>query len=471
MGTGEMFMTESDAFSWYMEQDPGLRSTVVAVAWLEQVPPWEELGRRLEAATRLVPAFRRRALEAPGRLAPPRWATDPGFDLRWHLRRVAAPEPRDRDTVLEMARLAATTGFDRTRPLWEFTLVEGLADGSAALVMKFHHALTDGIGGVRLAYYLVDDVPSAASDTTMPAAPPGEELAAPALVLGALANRTGELAGRISKALRWAPSTGGRLLAHPLRTSTSLARTAASVARTVAPVRRTLSPVMVRRGPGRRLHELEVPLDELHGAAARAGGTVNDAFMAAVTGGLRRYHEHHGVELGDLMVTMPISLRRPTDPPGGNRITLMRFVVPAGIPDPLERIRALDGRCRAARDERSLALTDEIASALNLLPAPVVGSMLKHVDFLASDVPGFPAPVYLCGSRVTGYTPFGPTIGAALNATLFSYDGRCCIGVTVDTDAVPDDDLLIRCLAEGLAEVTAAGRRPAGAEEKEDVTC
>ena len=477
MGTADLFMTESDAVSWYMEEDPGLRSTVVAVAWLEQAPPWDELSRRLEAATRLVPSFRRRPLEARGRLAPPRWATDPGFDLSWHLRRVAAPEPRSRETVLEVARLAATTGFDRTRPLWEFTLVEGLADGGAALVMKFHHALTDGIGGVRLAYYLVDDDPSGRVPAAMPVAPPGEVLGAPALVLGALANRAGELAGRTAKALRWAPRTGRLLLRHPLGTASSMAGTVRSVARTVAPVRRTLSPVMVRRGPGRRLHALDVPLEELHRAAATAGGTVNDAFMAAVTGGLRRYHERHGVVLDDLMVTMPISLRRPTDPPGGNRITLMRFVVPAGIVDPVARIGALDSSCRGARAEPSLALTEEIAGALNLLPAPVVGSMLKHVDFLASDVPGFPAPVYLCGSRVTGYYPFGPTIGAALNATLFSYDGGCCIGVTVDTEAVPDDDVLMECLAEGVAEVSAAGRQAGGAgrkpteENKEGVPC
>ena len=172
MGTDDLFMTESDAFSWYMEKDPALRSTVVAVAWLDRAPPWEELGRRLEAATRLAPSFRRRPLEPPGRLAAPRWAADGDFDLHWHLRRAAAPEPRTRETVLEMARLAATTGFDRTRPLWEFTLVEGLEGGEAALVMKFHHSLTDGVGGVRLAYLLVDDEPGGPGPGPVPEAPP-----------------------------------------------------------------------------------------------------------------------------------------------------------------------------------------------------------------------------------------------------------------------------------------------------------
>ncbi len=84
--------------------------------------------------------------------------------------------------------------------------------------------------------------------------------------------------------------------------------------------------------------------------------------------------------------------------------------------------------------------------------------MLKHVDFLASDVPGFPYQIFLCGARVTGYSAFGPTIGAALNATLFSYNGSCCIGVTMDTTAVPDDELLPECLSEGFAEIIGAGR-------------
>ncbi|HMK63498.1 MAG TPA: WS/DGAT domain-containing protein [Acidimicrobiales bacterium] len=100
-----------------------------------------------------------------------------------------------------------------------------------------------------------------------------------------------------------------------------------------------------------------------------------------------------------------------------------------------------------------------MAGLLNMLPASVPGSMLKHVDFLASDVPGFNRPAYLCGSRITGFHSFGPTIGAALNATLFSYISECCIGVTIDSDAVPDHDVLTECLRAGFAEVT--GRIPA----------
>lgn len=471
------FMSESDAFSWYMERDPALRSTVVGIAWLDQAPPWEQLTARLERATRLAPSFRRRPVELPFRLSPPRWTTDPDFDISWHLRRVSAPPPGTPGAVLELARVAAMAGFDRTRPLWEFTLVEEMAAGRAALIMKFHHSLTDGIGGVRLAQLLFDESPVPSSVDGKATAPPGERLSEPRLVGEAIAHRGRRFVAGGARAMRAGPRTTARLVRHPLAVTAEVWETACSVGRTVKPALRVLSPVVTRRGPGRRLHMVTVDLPELREAAHQAGGTVNDGFMAGLTGGLRRYHERHGAVLDELLVNLPISLRTERDPVGGNLITLQRFVVPAGIGDPAERIRAMGRCCRAARGERSLAHTDGIAGALNLLPPGALGSILKHVDFVASDVPGFPRTVYLCGAQVSGYYPFGPTIGAALNATLFSYRSQCCIGVTVDTDAIADDDVLLECLQAGFAEVLASGRRagnepaPNGPAAKEAAPC
>ena len=274
----------------------------------------------------------------------------------------------------------------------------------------------------------------------------------------ALGDRATRLRDGFLQAARLAPSVAVRVVRHPLGTGADMVETARSIGRTVQPLPEVLSPVMTQRGPGRVLHTITVSLDELKQAGAVAGGTLNDSFMAGVTGGLRRYHEHHGATVAELTVTMPISIRKPDDPPGGNRITLQRLRVPLSMADPVSRMRAIGARCRAARAERSLAFTDAIAGALNLVPNTVIGNMLKHVDFLASDVPGFPYPIFLCGARVTGYYAFGPTIGAAMNATLFSYDGSCCIGITVDTTAIPDDKLLTECLLEGFAETIGAGR-------------
>ena len=105
------------------------------------------------------------------------------------------------------------------------------------------------------------------------------------------------------------------------------------------------------------------------------------------------------------------------------------------------------------REEPALPYSEAVAGVLNLLPTAVTGGMLKHVDFLASNVPGFPKPVYIGGGRVEGFYAFGPTIGASANVTLMSYQGTCNIGVTTDNGAVPDPDELLRCLADGFEEV------------------
>jgi WS/DGAT/MGAT family acyltransferase len=207
----------------------------------------------------------------------------------------------------------------------------------------------------------------------------------------------------------------------------------------------------------RRLATIEVSLDALKKSAKSVGGTVNDAYLAAIAGGLRRYHERHGAAVDSLRALMPINLRAGQDTNWGNRITLQRLIVPVGEPDPAARMRALHRVAMAAREEPSLSVTEAIAGALNMLPVGYVGGILKHVDFVASNVPGVPVPVFFAGSKVTGMFAFGPTIGASLNITLMSYDGTCDIGINIDTAAVPDPDVLLGCLRESLAEITALG--------------
>lgn len=456
-GQGDDFMRESDAFSWYMESDPTLRSTIVAVAWLDRSPEWEILIDRLERATRLVPIFRRRPVQPPGRLATPRWTLDPDFDLTWHLRRVASPPPHTPETVIETARLAATSGFDTAHPLWEFTVVEDLTGGGAAMVMKLHHSLTDGIGGMQLLLSLFDTGSESAPQGALPELPyePGHGTAE--LVSASICHGARQVLGFARSQAHAAIPSGWQNARHPVQRSRDAIGMMRSVGRTLAPVSTTLSPLMTGRSLGRRLAMLEIGLDDLKRASTIGGGSVNDGFMAAVTAGFRRYHEHHGQPVDELRVTLPISVRTPQDPASGNRITLARFTVPVALADPVARIKAIGERCQAARNERSLPRSNTIVGVLNLLPPSAVGSMLKHVDFVASNVPGMGFPVYLAGARMTRYVPFGPTIGAAVNVTLLSYDGTCEIGVTVDTAAVPDITTFMACLGEGFDEVLALG--------------
>ena len=149
------FLRNTDAFTWSMESDPRLRSTIVSLVLLDRTPNWEQLVDRFELLSRTMPMFRQRVTPSPPP-APPRWEFDPDFDLAFHLRRVSAPQPGTLDILLDMARLAAMADFDRARPLWEVTLIDGLADGGAALLCKLHHALTDGIGAVQIAMTLYD---------------------------------------------------------------------------------------------------------------------------------------------------------------------------------------------------------------------------------------------------------------------------------------------------------------------------
>ena len=145
---------------WLVEKDPILRSTIVAVALFDRPPDFDRLRARIDRATCLIPRFRQRVLSPPFRLGPPRWSVESTFDLDFHLRRMRLPAPGTERTLLDALQPMASAGFDRARPLWEFTLIEGLydADGTerAAFAMKVHHAVTDGVGGMALLALLVD---------------------------------------------------------------------------------------------------------------------------------------------------------------------------------------------------------------------------------------------------------------------------------------------------------------------------
>ncbi|MGZ6968740.1 MAG: wax ester/triacylglycerol synthase domain-containing protein [Acidimicrobiia bacterium] len=450
-------MRESDAFSWYMERDPLLRSTVVAVMTFDRTPDHGRVLARLERASRIVPGLRHHLVEPPMHLAPPRWVADPSFDLSWHVRRVAAPSPKTLESVLELARKEGMEGFDVARPLWSWTTIEGLEYGHAAAILKVHHALTDGIGGMRLAEELFDLERDAPEPGVGPDAPAPEHPGRAWLALEALAYDAARLAGLCRRGIVSVPRVGARALRHPISTVTDVIRTGQSILRTVQPMGDTFSPVMHDRLLGWHYGVIDISLDDFKRAAKEAGGTLNDAFLAGVASGLRRYHDRHGATVPELRVTMPISIREESDPTGGNRITLMRFAVPVDAPDPTTRIRTLHARAAASRAEPAIPFTNAIAGMLNLLPSGVVGSMLKHADFLASNVPGLQAPIYVGGARVLSLYPFGPTIGAALNVTLLSYCGTCNLGINTDAGAVPDPAVLVESLREGFEEMLELG--------------
>ena len=454
-------MSQTDAFTWAMESDPRLRSTVVTVIMLDRSPDWDVVRERFEVLSGSLPIWRQRVVESPAP-TPPRWEDAPDFDFTFHMRRVSAPEPGNLEGVLEMARVAAMSDFDRARPLWTATLIDGLDDGGAAVLCKFHHALTDGVGGVQIAMTLFDlteEPRSIESVQTKSAEPQVHERGMLSDYFDDVADIVRYDLGLVGKGVTGALGAAPRLLfdavRRPLQTAASAGELAASVYRFVRPLTETGSPLMKERTLVRRLAVHEVPLATLKEAGHRSGGALNDAFVAGISGGLRRYHEQHGVTVGDLHLTMPISIRKEGDDMGGNHITLARFDVPVGVADPAERISETHERTTKARNERSTPYVQLIAGAMNLMPRWYIGSVLRKVDFLASDVPGVPVPVYLGGAKVTVQYAFGPTIGSAVNVTLLTYVDTCALGIDVDTGAIPDFEEFYDCLVAGFDEVLA----------------
>ncbi len=449
------YLSQNDTIMWMVEADPLLRSTIIGVVLLEAAPEWSRLQRRVEQATHHVPALRDKVVPVPLHPTTLRWVDDTEFDLSYHLRHIRLPDGSDEQDLLDWARTAAMSGFDSSRPLWEFTLVEGVgADDGAALVMKAHHVVTDGIGAVQLAAHLFDfeESPPAAGRTRKKPADPTPHSSL-SLLRDVVAH---DLEGAVDFARHQLTSVVPNLfhaLRDPPRAVREVFDTAMSIGRIVAPTTTPKSQVMVGRMTASNYRTIDVPTAAMRRASKAAGGRLNDTFLAGITAGLYRYHERHGADVHELRVAMPISQRNSEHTEGGNHVTVMRFTVPVDAETPAERVAAMHRAVDVVRHEPSLDHTETIAGFLNLMPKGVIGAMLKGVDFLASNVPGVPAPIWLEGQRVRRFYPFGPTAGSAMNVTLMSYDDQCCIGVNADAAAIPDPDVLAECMREGFDEV------------------
>jgi WS/DGAT/MGAT family acyltransferase len=448
-------MNDADAVLWTIGHDPVLRTTIGALGILDRPPDQDRLLARLARLGKEVPRLRQRAVSPPLRLGPPRWVDVSDLEVSDHVRR--ATVTGGFEEVLAVTERTVAEDFDASRPLWQLTVLDGHEEGRSAFVLKLHHSVTDGVGALRLAGHLFDleRFPGAAEP---PAARDGGHPAGGLALAGAaLRDDVAMAGGLVEGVVRRAPAVVTGTVRHPAGTLADVVRTARSAARLLAPVHAPLSPLMTGRGLGRSVRVLDVPFAELHAAAHRAGCTVNDAFLTAVTGGLSRYHRRHGASVDALRVTMPVNLRAEDDPLAGNRFAPVRFALPVATDDPVQRMREIGEVTRASRREPALPLTDALAFVMNRLPPQATtrlfGAMLKAIDFVATDVPGLDVPVYLAGGRVTRLYALAPPSGAACNISLLSHAGTCCIGVTLDTAAVPDSDDFAADLRAGFDEV------------------
>jgi WS/DGAT/MGAT family acyltransferase len=406
---------------WRIESDPVLRSPVIVVGLLDRLPAEAAVRESFRAAADTIPRLHQCVVG--GGTGTMRWEDAKDFNLDHHLHFAHGPAHGQLREVLDAAEPHATEPFDPARPLWDCTVMDGLAGGHAAFILKFHHSLTDGVGGIELAEAIFDVAgapPAKPKPATTSAAPDAAAAHQPSLV---------------EQGLRMAKSVGHML----------------------APVREPLSPLFLGRGLDRRMEVLEFGLPALRRAAAAADVTVNEMFLSGVAGGLHDYHVRYGAPVAGLRFTMPISIRSADDDAGGNRFVPARFEMPIDDPDPVVRAHLAAGIARRWRHEPALKVTDLLADVLSQLPTPVVtkifGSMLRNIDVDVVDVPGITRPAFLAGARVSSMWAFAPPTGAALSVTLLSHGRKCCVGVLADTKAVVDPELLRSCLEHAFDEI------------------
>jgi WS/DGAT/MGAT family acyltransferase len=321
--------------------------------------------------------------------------------------------------------------------------------------------MTDGVGGIRLLLMLLDlerDPP-----------PPGPEpdplplaMFSPwAVAMHRLAVQRATVRNAAVRAFPAAYGAANEVRRNALGVVATGAKMASSAARFLAPAPTPASPLLRPRSLGRRVEAFDVPLDDLKRSAKALGVSLNDVFVGGVLGGMHRYHEEHDADAPQLRMIMPINVRGAGGGLGGNHFTPARVMMPTRAENPVQRIEEASARTKRLRAEPAVAMTEQLATVLNLLPrraaTALMGSMFKGADLVTSNVPGAPFPLYLGGAEIEKIYAFGPLSGTSTNVTLLSHSGTCCVGVNVDTAAIPDPEVLIASLRQSFGEVLSLG--------------
>ncbi|MBS1696039.1 MAG: wax ester/triacylglycerol synthase family O-acyltransferase [Actinobacteria bacterium] len=440
------------------EANPRTRSGIMTLEILDVTPDWERFRTRFENASRKVLRLRQKVVMPTLPTAAPRWVVDPDFNLDFHVRRVRVPEPGTLREVLDLAEVALQSPLDISRPLWTATLVEGLSGGRAATMVHLSHAVTDGVGGVEMFANLYDlerDPPPQAP----PPLPIPEDLSPNDLMRKGINRLPGSILGGMRGAVGGAGRAYWRLISNPVRAVSGVVDYARSGARVIAPVAEP-SPLLRRRSLSSRTEAIYVPLSDLHRAAKAAGGSINDAYLAGLCGGLRLYHEALGVPIRSLPMAVPVNLRSEADPAGGNRFAGINLAAPVGIVNPSARIRRIRSQMTRKREERALDMVGAMAPVLSLMPDTVLEAMAGSIvssDIQASNVPVYAGDTYIAGAKVLRQYGIGPLPGVAMMVVLMSRSGYCTITARYDRASITDPALFARCLLAGFDEVLALG--------------
>jgi WS/DGAT/MGAT family acyltransferase len=458
-------LTGLDSSFLHLEGDAAHMHVAACVIFEGRAPAYGDLVEQLSSRLHLVPRYRQRLAFVPLQQGRPVWVDDPHFNATFHVRHTALPRPGGEDELKRLAGRVFSQALDRSRPLWELWLVEGLADDRFALLSKTHHALVDGVSGVDIISVLFDTSPD-----PMPVAPPEHDWiprplpASSQLLADALLERA-TVPAEIARGIR-ATLRGPRQVAA--RAGQALAGLGAMTwagLQSAPP-----SPFNVRIGPHRRFTWVDGDLAEFKAIKNALGGTVNDVVLTVVAGALGRYMRIHGHPTDDVVLKamVPVSVRADIDRGAlGNQVAAMWAPLPVGMTDPVQRLLKISREMRGVK-ESGQAVGAQVLTTLTGFAPPTIMAQAARLqarqrlfNVVVTNVPGPQMPLYMQGRELQALYPMVPLAdNTALGIAIMSYHGQLNFGLTADYDALADVDVLAEELRSAIEELSAAAAAP-----------
>jgi diacylglycerol O-acyltransferase len=453
-------LSTQDASFLYIENEFNHMS-IAELALFEGPPPAaDEFEAMVESKLDQVPRFRQRIRFIPFDLGRPVWCDDAHFSLRYHVRHSALPAPGSIEQLQGLVGRVMSQQLDRTKPLWEMWVIEGLADGGWAILMKIHHAVADGLAATDLLTALLDEDPSQPIPASM-YWQPERQPSPPELAAIAVAERL------------TSPREGFDALRSALKAPGRAARRAGDFFDGLATYRRFANTALESSlngpiGPHRSWRWVSASLADMKKIRDALGGTVNDVVLTAITLGFRALLLSRGEAVNDLSVRslVPVSVRpREEHNVYNNRVSAMFAELPVGIEEATECLAAVSRQMNGLKKHHQSAAGETLASLSGLAPplllalsSRLFSGIRQHtVQTVTTNVPGPQQPLYAMGRRMRAahlYVPLATSV--RIGVAIFSYAGEISFAVTADYDNVQDEGVLCRGIEEGIADLLRA---------------